>query len=560
MQWSTRAAPVPAHSSRSGSVRPLVAGVVLLLATGLSPARADVAAPPDAAPATTEPASVPGELLVGYRHGVSETRRSDARRRAGAERVGKVADERGDRAAVELVRVDGSDRAEATRRFKSNPDVAFAEPNWVYTHDAEPADTKYADGSLWGMYGDLSIPANAFGSQAAEAWAAERTGSDTVYVGIIDEGYNHDHPDLIGNAGKNPGESVPLAFETDGIDNDLNGYVDDVRGWDFVSNDKGVYDYPGDSHGTHVAGTIGATNNDFGVVGVNWNVSLLSGKFLGPLGGSTANAIKAVNYFTDLKQYGHVNVVATNNSWSGGGFSQGLKDAIANAGAQNIMFVAAAGNANANTDTTLTYPSGYDLPNVISVAAIDQLGNRASFSNYGVKSVDLGAPGVGIWSTQPNNTYGTKDGTSMAAPHVTGAVALYAAAYPARLLPEIRTALLGTVIATPALAGKTVTGGRLDVSTLLSGVIPPPPPPPANPRVVWVTPGTKSWLGTPITVRWTGYPVKVDIYRNGSKIVTNTTNDGLYTQTVRGPGTFLYKVCDTGKTANASCAQASVVI
>jgi subtilisin family serine protease len=566
--------------------RPAVGALIVLIGAALSLTGVSQAASPHSAPPAAEPASVADELLVGYRLGVSETHRSEARSRARAERVDRVAEERGGRAGVELVKVNGIDRAEAARRLRSNPHVAFVEPNWILTHDAEAVapvanDPMYLDGSLWGMKGDTSIPSNEFGSQADEAWAGGKAGSDasTVYVGIIDEGYQHTHPDLAGNAGKNPGETgfttAGVNKETDKVDNDGNGYKDDVYGWDFAGNNNSVYDGTLDDHGTHVAGTIGARgDNGIGVAGVHWNVKLISAKFLGIAGGTVANAVKAVDYITNLKVRNGLNVVATNNSWGGGGFSQSLQDAISRANDANIVFVAAAGNSTANNDTTAAYPANYSGANVISVAAIDKTGALASFSNYGATTVDLGAPGVGIWSTVPANSYASYDGTSMATPHVTGAVALYAAQYPRPSVlhqvdsgnpvsvPSIRSALLspGTIVPTTALAGKTVTGGRLDVSRLISGSLPvpvptPPPTLPSHPRLVTVTKGTKSLFGTPITVKWTGYLVKVDIYRNGTRIVTNTTNDGLYTQTVGGTGRMTYKVCDTGKTAPSSCAE-----
>jgi hypothetical protein len=343
------------------------------------------------------------------------------------------------------------------QQLYQRPGVTFAEKNWVLQTQASSNDPGVTNGNLWGMYGESSSPANAFGSQAAEAWSRGFTGSDSVVVGIIDEGYQYTHSDLAGNAGKNPGE-----ITGNGIDDDGNGYIDDIYGWDFNANDASVYDGTGDDHGTHVAGTIGGQGaNGIGVAGVNWNVSLLSGKFLGATGGTTANAIKAVDYFTDLKTRHGLNLVATNNSWGGGGYSQGLYDAIARANAAKILFVAAAGNSSTST---LSYPAGYDLPNVISVASIDSNGGLSSFSNFSSSWVDLGAPGGGIYSTLPDNTYGTYSGTSMAAPHVTGALALMASALPTATMAQLKQALLESVVQTASLAGKTFTGGRLDVN------------------------------------------------------------------------------------------------
>ncbi len=219
-----------------------------------------------------------------------------------------------------------------------------------------------------------------------------------------------------------------------------------------------------DDHGTHVSGTIGAESNGTGVVGVNWNVTIISGKFLGRRGGTLANAVKAVDYFTDLKTRHGLNIPATNNSWGGGGFAQSLQDAIERANAANILFVAAAGNDGRNNDATASYPSGYPNANIIAVAAIDKAGLIASFSNYGATKVDIGAPGVGVFSTTAFNTYSSYSGTSMATPHVTGGAALYAAHHPGSTAATIKTAILSSAVPTPSLAGKCVTGGRLNVS------------------------------------------------------------------------------------------------
>lgn len=407
--------------------------------------------------------AVPGEVLVGFEANAS----SDARRHAAAQVDAtsrqKLADGTGSQASVELLRLPrGSSNARAIARLEQAPAVAFAEPNWRYTTDAASSDPYYTNGSLWGMYGDQTSPANQFGSQAGEAWATGHTGSKGVYVGVIDEGIQFTHPDLDANVWTNPYDPA------DGVDNDGNGYLDDVHGWDFVDNNNTVYDGGTkgrlDDHGTHVTGTIGAEGNGSGVVGVNWDVTYISAKFLGRSGGTTANAIKAVDYLTTLKARHGLDIVATNNSWGGGGYSQALYDAIGRANAQDILFVAAAGNDGTNNDATARYPANYDLPNVISVAAIDKTGGLASFSNYGASTVDLGAPGVGVWSTTAFNTYSSYSGTSMATPHVTGAAALYASTHPGATAAQIKNAILSSVTPTPSLAGKALTGGRLDVS------------------------------------------------------------------------------------------------
>jgi subtilisin family serine protease len=274
----------------------------------------------------------------------------------------------------------------------------------------------------------------------------------------------------------------PYEIPGNGVDDDGNGYIDDMRGWDFVNNDNSVFDgRPGDnltdSHGTHVAGTIGAIGgNGIGVAGVNWHVTMISAKFLGSSGGTNANAVRALDYVTNLKKrHPEMNIVATNNSWGGGNYSQAIHDAIIRAAKQNILFVVAAGNAGTNLDkrsklfpagsdttygTSTESGAGYDA--VITVAAIDSKGALASFSNYGPQNVDLAAPGVTIASTAPNGTYKYMNGTSMATPHVTGTAAIYAAAYPWAAPWTIRSAILSSAVWTPSLNGKVGTNGRLN--------------------------------------------------------------------------------------------------
>ena len=356
---------------------------------------------------------------------------------------------------------------EAIELIKDAPGVEYAEPNWIYNHFAVSNDTYFTNGSLWGMYGNTTSPSNQFGSQAAVAWANNKVGSATVYIGIIDEGYMYTHEDLAANAGKNPGE-----IDNNGIDDDGNGLVDDVYGWDFAGNNNTVFDGVDDDHGTHVAGTIGAVGgNGKGVAGVVWNVKMLNAKFLGGTGGTLANAIKAVDYFTDLKTRQGLNIVATNNSWGGGGFSQALQDAIERANNAGILFIAAAGNSGTDNDATPSYPASYPNANVIAVASITNTGGLSSFSQYGATSVDIGAPGSGIWSTVPVrskgktiSSYASYNGTSMATPHVSGAAALYASLNPGATAAQIKAAILNSATPTSSLSGKCATGGRLNVS------------------------------------------------------------------------------------------------
>lgn len=363
---------------------------------------------------------------------------------------------------------------EAITHAKAFAEVVYAEPNYIYKHDATSNDTYYTNGSLWGMYGSSTSPSNQYGSNAAAAWNAGYTGSSSVYVGIIDEGADYNHEDLAANFWTNPYDPV------DGIDNDGNGYVDDIHGWNFVDNNNNTYDASQDDHGTHVSGTIGGIGgNGKGVAGINWRVTLLSAKFLGPNGGTTANAVKAVDYLTDLKRLHKndasypFNLVASNNSWGGGSYSQALYDAIERANAQDILFVAAAGNGNQaglgyNIDKKASYPASYTNSNIIAVAAISSNGSLASFSNYGASSVDIGAPGVGIYSTLPNNTYGSYSGTSMATPHVTGTCALYASVHPGATAAQIKNAIIKSATPTSSLRNKCVSNGRLNTFAALS--------------------------------------------------------------------------------------------
>lgn len=421
-------------------------------------------------------AHVPSEVLVQFYAGFDERAQARALARVQGQRADMVLagtrrnDNKGDLVLVKLP--PGLAMQDALDRLGLETIIEFAEPNWIYQHQATSNDTYVKNGSLWGMSSATATggaSANQFGSGASTAWHADKTDCSAVYVGIIDEGYMYTHTDLSANAGKNPGE-----ISGNGIDDDGNGYKDDVYGWDFDGNNNTVFDGAGDDHGTHVAGTIGGVGgNSIGVAGVCWKVKLLSAKFLGSRGGTTANAIKAVDYFTSLKTrtINPLPIVATNNSWGGGGFSQGLKDAIDRAGDADILFVAAAGNSGTNNDATASYPSGYTSANIIAVASITSTGTLSSFSQYGATTVDIGAPGSAIWSTVPVSSrktvtsgYASYSGTSMATPHVTGAVALYKALNPTADDAAIKKAILGSATPTASLAGKTVTGGRLNVS------------------------------------------------------------------------------------------------
>lgn len=405
--------------------------------------------------------TVPNELLIQFKDNASDAQRSQAFNAIGASVLDHIhtnAMKKGGRKTGLFLVHANLNALEAIGKLKGNAFIEYAEPNYVYQHAATSSDPYFTNGSLWGM-------GSGFGSGAATAWANNKTGSGTVYIGIIDEGVMYNHEDITGNFATNPYETAG-----NGVDDDGNGYVDDVYGWDFANNDNSIFDGTSDDHGTHVAGTIGARANTKGVVGVNWNVSMLSAKFLGSRGGTTANAIKAVDYFTDLKNKG-LNIVATNNSWGGGGFSQALQDAIERANQAGILFVAAAGNSTTDIEKSPSFPAAYPNDNIIAVAALTSTGALASYSNYGATKVDIGAPGSGIWSTVPVSSkgkilssYASYNGTSMATPHVTGACALYASVNTGASAAQIKSAILSSAVATSSLSGKVLTGGRLNVA------------------------------------------------------------------------------------------------
>ncbi|MBM4165045.1 MAG: hypothetical protein FJ222_11490, partial [Lentisphaerae bacterium] len=304
---------------------------------------------------------------------------------------------------------------------------------------------------------------------APEAWDIS-TGSTNIVVGVIDTGIDYTHPDLASNMWVNTAE----LNGTPGVDDDGNGFVDDIHGYDFANDDGNPMD--DHFHGTHCAGTIGGVgNNGIGVAGVCWTVRMMGLKFLNAEGsGALSDAMEAIYYATAN------GAKLTSNSWGGGGYDDALRDAIADAGNHGLLFVAAAGNSAGNNDVLPTYPGSYDCSNIIAVAATDNNDALASFSCYGATSVDIGAPGVDILSCFPTyktqamtdggypTNYNTISGTSMATPAVAGACALLALVHPELTLAQWRAQLLLQADPVPALAGKCFTGARLNVFQALT--------------------------------------------------------------------------------------------
>ncbi|MEA2206045.1 MAG: hypothetical protein QOE77_2821 [Blastocatellia bacterium] len=394
---------------------------------------------------------------------------------------------------LRLAHVKESDTIRAIEALRARSDVLYAEPNYILHADSTtPNDTNF--GQLYGL-NKIGAPQAWDQIRGSVVTAAPFFGAPRVVVGVVDEGIDTGHPDLQGNifVNSSPG--------------DIPGISGDVNGYNFRDNTGTVFSgSPAEDHATHVAGTIGARgDNGQGVVGVNWQVSLMSLKFLGPTGGSDADAIRAFSYAKQMRErylqssgtYG-ANIRVLNNSYGGSGYSQITADAISALGQAGILFVAAAGNDGTNNDVAPHYPSSYSLPNMISVTATSSTDSQVF--NYGAHSVLIGAPGVGILSTTPGSTaYQSFSGTSMAAPHVSGAAALICAAFPNISLNQLRGALAFNGDLVPALQGKTLTGRRLNVKKSLDAIAEGDTTPPGTPAGFQIT----SQNGRTVNLSWT---------------------------------------------------------
>jgi thermitase len=416
-------------------------------------------------------------LIVRFEPGVSAAERAAIRAEAGTdlERTLPVP-------GMQLLDPEpGQGAAAAERALERQDGVLYAEPNAIRRASLRPDDLHYS--LLWGMENTGQSIRGSAGSadadtDAGDAWDTGIGGA--VTVAVIDSGVDVTHPDLAANAWRNPGESG-LGRELNGLDDDHNGRVDDWRGWDFVAGDNNPADENG--HGTHVAGTIAAQRgNGIGVAGVADGSRLMALRVLNAQGsGSVANVILAYAYAA------RAGAGVVNLSLGSSVSSQAEYDAIA--ARPEMLFVAAAGNGGDDeigddNDLYPEYPCAYPLPNLVCVAASDNRDRLASFSNYGDVAVDLAAPGVDIVSTVPGGGYGWASGTSMATPHVSGAAALLWSASPGAPVSQIKSALMDGVDPVAAFAGRTVTGGRLNVLSslrLVADVTPAPAAPPAAP-------------------------------------------------------------------------------
>lgn len=348
---------------------------------------------------------------------------------------------------LELIDV-AEGNARAIQALRNNPHVLYAEPDGVMHADTTPNDPKFS--SQWGLNQSSNIDIN-----GPEAWGVT-TGNSSFKIAVIDTGVDYNHPDLKANIWTNPGE-----IAGNGIDDDGNGYVDDVHGYDFINNDSDPMDDV--DHGTHCAGILGAVgNNGVGIAGVNWQAKIVALKFLGPDGGVTSDAIRALDYAVKM------GIKVSSNSYGGTGTSeQAFVDALSRAAAANHVFIAAAGNDGVDNDVEPHYPSSYSAPNLVSVAALDSTGARAPYSNWGATSVDIAAPGSSILSTTPNNTYQYMSGTSMATPMVAGVAALIYGRNPSWTYSQVIKTLLGTSKKMSSMTGKVVTGAMVNASAAL---------------------------------------------------------------------------------------------
>jgi subtilisin family serine protease len=388
-------------------------------------------------PNTQAPRYAPGELVVRYQPGTSREVRKDFRSDLGATIEAKSLLKGGE--VLDLP--EGVTVANAVEAAQGLPGVLYAEPNYSTSATASPNDPLFDE--MWSIGLGNGEGFNS-GIDTPRVWNLA-TGSSDVTVAVVDSGIESTHPDLAPNMWANPAE-VP----GNGVDDDGNDLVDDVRGWDWVAGDNAPEDELG--HGTMVAGIVGARgNNANGVAGINWDVRLMSLRVLDARGsGWTSDVADAFTYA------GRMGADVVNASLAGSDFSQAMLTAIA--GAPNTLFVVAAGNESSNVDVKASYPCSFPLANIMCVGATGQSQQLSAYSNYGTTAVDLAAPGDAILSTWPGGTYNEGWGTSFASPHVAGVAGLLKARHPEATAAQIRTAIMAGTDPLPSLAGRTAFG------------------------------------------------------------------------------------------------------
>ncbi len=454
---------------------------------------------------TTRERFEPGIVLVKFRKTLERSRLEATVAQLGLRRIQPTSS-----VGVERLALAGNPREtvpEAARRISAHPQVVYAEPNYEIGLLAEPNDPLY--GELWGMNNTGQTGGTADADiDALEAWGIA-VGSRDVIVAVLDTGVDYNHPDLKDNMWINQDE-----IEGNGIDDDNNGYVDDVRGWNFENETNDPADWYG--HGTHCAGTIGAVgNNSVGVAGVNWRVSIMPLMIIGNQDKPTfcLDAAEGIKYAVDNGAH-----IMSCSWWTIQHYSETLEDAVVYADQQGVILVAAAGNDNRDDDDPNYHhwPSEWPYDNIIAVAATNHNDGRAYFSNWGLTTVDVGAPGMDILSTSMGGGYELGSGTSMATPHVAGAVALIKSIRPELSVAEIRNFLFTTIDPIPDLQGLTVTGGRINVHKMLQAAsgVPLPPVALAGGDQLAVTGDQITLDGSnsfdpnqdPLTFQWEFYP------------------------------------------------------
>ena len=430
--------------------------------------------------------------------------------------------------------------------------VEFVEPDYQVHAIAVPNDPDF--GLLWGL--DNSGQTGGIPDadiDAPEAWNIRKATDNKTVITVLDTGVDYTHPDLAPNMWKNPKE-----IAGNYIDDDGNGWVDDVYGADFYWYDADpMDDYLGIYHGTHVSGTIGAQgNNGVGVTGVAWNTKIMALKFLDPYGyGYTSDAIAAMDYAAKIKVINNYRMII-NNSWGGDSYSQALYNEIDYLRGLGILFTAAAGNDNRNTDPSPVYPAGYNLPNVISVGASDAWDNRAYFSNYGCNSVEVYAPGVDIYSTMAYGGYQYLSGTSMATSHVSAMLGLVWSQNPTAGWRKIKSAVLNSVDQVPTLSQQGVSQGRANLFKALQTVAMTEP-------TVWKISPAPSAPGTNITITGQNFgTITGSLAINGSPLTVVSWADTVIkatipTDTSFGTGTLKVTRSDGNLSDIGACVEVS---